>query len=146
MCVLSSGRHVPGASIRDQAYEDYFYGKAGVEQELGQLEGSVKPLIERAITSNTLPQWQSPEHRTLLKYVLFQDSRTPAKVAENKEHVEKLGKTLARDMPDLMDKAPSINFDDPDAPCGCSVQSRFLCRALSIYGGSSWRTRRAACS
>ncbi len=61
--VIDGERHVPAASIRDQAYEDYFYGKAGVEDDLKELEAVVSPIIAKAIGENALPERMSEGHR-----------------------------------------------------------------------------------
>jgi hypothetical protein len=114
--VIQTGKHVPAAPIKGQAYEDYLYGQGGVEDALGKLEAAASPLITAAITGNTLPALGSDGHHALLTFVLFQGARTPAMAAMINEQTEKLARTVAQGLPDLKGEAESIRACDPGAP------------------------------
>jgi Protein of unknown function (DUF4238) len=113
---IGAGRHVAGASIKDQAHKEYFYGKAGVEDKLSQLEAVVSPIIAKAIADNTLPELMSEGHLMLLTFVLFQDARTPAMAARMNERTEKKVKMIAKQFPDLKADADKMKVSDPNAP------------------------------
>jgi hypothetical protein len=114
--VIDTDKLVPEATIKDQAFENYFYGKAGMEDELSILETLASPIIAKAIADNTLPERMSEGHLALLTFVLFQDARTPVMAAQMNEHTEKLARRFARDIPDLKDEADGIRVNDRDAP------------------------------
>src|SRR6516162_3995352 len=101
--LIDDDKHVPGASIKDQAYKNYLYGKAGAEDKLSALEAAVSPIVAKAITENILPDPKSEAHHSLLTFVLFQHARTPALAASLNEHTEKFVRLIARDFPDLKD-------------------------------------------
>lgn len=107
---------VPTAAIRDQAYEDYFYGTGGVEGALSRLEGRTSPIIADAIAKHVLPEQKSEDHLTLLTFALFQSARTPVTATGMNKLAEKLLKTLAKDIPDVKERAEAIQVNDRRAP------------------------------
>ena len=119
---IRAQKHIAAASIRDQAYENYYYGKDGVEDALSEMESIVSPIITKVIASNMLPVCQSEDHVSLLTFVLFQDARTPTKAAALDEQIENLTRTLAKNFPDLKDEAAGIRINGRDTP-GISLQS-----------------------
>lgn len=119
-------RDVP---IKEQGYEDYLYGKGnGVEAALGSLEQAVSPLIARALTDNALPTPESAGLFALLKFVILQHSRTPAKAAMLNEQMEKMVKTLAHRMEDLKEKAIGLKINDKNVPLMAVAAAEELCQ------------------
>jgi Protein of unknown function (DUF4238) len=75
---IPSDRLVPwGASIRDQACKDYFYGKdANLEDAFNILETAASRVISDIINNNKLPNRNNEDYRTLTTFMSIQDSRT----------------------------------------------------------------------
>lgn len=91
---FSRSLFVPQTSIRSQAQRTKLYGDDAHEKCLSDLEGLAAGIIRTAIERRELPKRYSPFHGTLLIYVLFQASRTPAAGAEIEELTEQLVKTV----------------------------------------------------
>jgi hypothetical protein len=114
--VLESGVLKRDVPIKEQGYEDYYYGKGnGVEAFLGRLEGAVSPLIARALTDNALPTPGDVDHSVLLKFVILQRGRTPALADSLNKQIENMAKALADRFDDLKDKTLE-KADDKDMP------------------------------
>jgi hypothetical protein len=94
---LRSGKIVTGASIKDQACRDWFYGRDGrAEQALGQLEGGASTVLRRMIETGRPPKRYSDDHRVLATFLLIQSARTAQAAAEANEMAEKVGKWMLR--------------------------------------------------
>jgi hypothetical protein len=115
--LVDAQRHVAQAAIRDQACENYFYGKDGVVEEvLSRLEGQTSPLIAKAIADKVLPDRMGEDHLTLLTFVLFQGARTPVMAAAMNEGAEKLARMFAKEFPDLKDRAEGMRLRFKESP------------------------------
>lgn len=126
--VLRSGALKRDVPIKEQGYEDYFYGKGnGVEAALGRLEQAVSPLIARALTDNALPTLGSADHFALLKFVILQYDRTPARAAMLNEQMEKMVKTIANGIEDLKEKAVEFKIDAKNVPLMALAAAEELC-------------------
>jgi hypothetical protein len=94
---LRSGKIVTGASIKDQACRDWFYGRDGrAEQALGQLEGGASTVLRGMIETGRSPKRYSDDHRVLATFLLIQSARTAQAAAEVNEMAEKVGKWMLR--------------------------------------------------
>ena len=70
-------KDIYGASLEDQCYKNYFYGKQlDVEQALGVLENNAYAFMETVETRRVLPIPWSPGHCFMILYVLMQYVRT----------------------------------------------------------------------
>ena len=113
---IGSGKHVAAATIKDQAYENYLYGKGVAEDVLSEMEGKAAPIIARAMKDNELPAPLTPDHAALLTFALLQDARTPPKAAGYDEQSLKVAQYLAREFPDLKDRADGMTYRDRETP------------------------------
>lgn len=92
---LKSKKFVPSASLKTQAYKNYFYGENGqMENNLSILESNSGTVIKNIIQNNTLPASLSFDHITLLAFTLFLRSRTLYAAEEHQEMVEKFVKSI----------------------------------------------------
>jgi len=92
---LNSKKFVPLASLKTQAYKNYFYGENGrMEHNLSILEANSGTVIKNILQNNTLPGLKSHDHITLLAFTVFLKSRTLYSAEEHQEMVEKLIKTI----------------------------------------------------
>lgn len=96
---LSSKKYVKNANLKNQAYENYFYGKDGiVEDSLGNLESRTSKTISSIINDNQIPKQSSEEYEILLVYTLFQATRTKSSANEINDLTNKtLKKILSYD-------------------------------------------------
>jgi Protein of unknown function (DUF4238) len=79
------------ASISDQAKEKYLYGEDDVvESKLGVIEGEAAAVIKSIINSDRLPKGK--EHFQLLKFILYQHTRTTKREKVIKESFNELMK------------------------------------------------------
>jgi Protein of unknown function (DUF4238) len=73
---LKRAKVIRGASLRDQCYRDYFYGKsAGLEKQIALMEGQFNALISNIVQTDAI----APTLRTtseLVTFVSLQRSRT----------------------------------------------------------------------
>lgn len=70
-------KKIISASLRNQCYRDYFYGKEPTgEKALSQIEGAAANAIRRIIETKEIPALTSTDRTTLLLYIMVQYSRT----------------------------------------------------------------------
>lgn len=70
---------VTNASLNDQCYEKYYYGKnPEQEKRLSKIEGAATAAIENILKKRRLPNENSEQHLALILFVLLQTSRTPS--------------------------------------------------------------------
>jgi hypothetical protein len=105
---LPSGRHVEKAPLKNQAYEDYFYKEAKIEDALGKIEGVVSPTIAQAIQHGVLPARFSEAHHALLLFVMFQAVRTPAASDELTGAMTAVWRKMAAEVPELAEHAGEL--------------------------------------
>ncbi len=80
-------------NLKDQCYEDYFYGKDLIaENLLGFVEGGVSKIISDMIARGICPARFSVEHETLLAFVLLQHARTKHKAESVNLQAEEIAK------------------------------------------------------
>lgn len=92
---LYSKKFVPSASLKTQAYKNYFYGKNGqMENILSILESYSGTVIKNVIQNNTLLAYKSKDYITLLIFTIFLKSRTLYAAEEHQEMVDKSVKAI----------------------------------------------------
>lgn len=104
-----TAQYVEHASIKTQACDDYFYEQGGtIEAALHEMEAKVGPIITEMIRTEQPPKWDSPEHKMLLRFVVFQLSRTPFAKEEaneqNEKMVAKIDKLFPGEFPNLVER------------------------------------------
>jgi len=79
------------------------------------IEGSAAGVISNIIRTNVLPQLSSADHRNLLRFAVFQRSRTVYAAEEMDELLDKVVKILVGRDPDLKDHMDEFKarFDNP---------------------------------
>jgi hypothetical protein len=81
---------IRGASLRDQCYRDYFYGKAThIEKGLSQLEGLFVAIVRRMVAENAL---RSEDAMNVVLMISLQRARTLRAEEEVNAIVDKLAK------------------------------------------------------
>lgn len=96
---IQRGDHFTAGNLKGQCYEDYFYGKdLVIENMFGTIEGRVSPIVDQIVAGGGPPVRYSVDHDALLTFVLFQYGRTKHAGEAADEQVDKLAKTaLAKD-------------------------------------------------
>ena len=119
---LKASKFISNASLRDQCYKDYYYGKDGkIEKAFEKIEGPISQVFDNIIKGNQLPNRFSPEHSLLISYVVLQIVRTENAEMEVNYTVDQLVKKLyAKELEEegiLNDKVTindfSIKLTDP---------------------------------
>lgn len=117
ICRLSDGIPIYGASLRDQCYGRYFYGRNGVvESALRQIEGDASKVIDLALRTAEVPEPLTKEHFTLLIFLVSLHARTQF-AGESLNHLTSLlwKMTLAKhpDVTQEMLDHVEIGYDNP---------------------------------
>jgi hypothetical protein len=81
------------------------------EEAFCDLEGLASEIIRRAVCDGKLPERYSPDHYTLMVFVLLQAFRTPAAAAESVEFNEKMIRKLASLDRDVSAYADAITLE-----------------------------------
>lgn len=113
---IPSDRYVPKAGIKEQAYEDYFYGRVEIEDALGDVEKVASRVINSAVATDELPPRLSEGHHALLVFTLFQGFRTRAAADEADDEADKLVRAVAGQVPHLKDHLDEVEFSLTNAP------------------------------
>jgi hypothetical protein len=92
---LKSRKKVIGASLKEQCYENYFYGKdLKLENALGDAEGEIAKVFQALDHFRRPPQWGSPGHFVIVIHILMQHSRTLYAAESVNETTDKLSKAI----------------------------------------------------
>lgn len=103
---IKKEQKIETASLKNQCYKNYFYGKdLQFEHALDSVEGQVASLFQNVDRHNVLPRLGSPEHFSLIVYILIQYGRTEYSTEALDEMSDKLAKHLLRPV------AEKHNFD-----------------------------------
>ena len=95
-------RFVLDGALKNQCYRDYFYGKdPQIEKALSLVEGQISQIFNKVQSNNILPKRGSPDHITLLMYILIQHARTAYSAEMYDEQTDKIIKHLVA--PELED-------------------------------------------
>jgi hypothetical protein len=110
MFINKKGAYIKEASIKEQAYKKYLYGKTDdIENGLMKIENYVANVIRKIIERQELPSHNSEEYHTLLLYLLFAEARVE-KIADSQNNlINTQMKLLAK-----MDKRFNGSIEDID--------------------------------
>ncbi|MEX0999735.1 MAG: DUF4238 domain-containing protein [Thermodesulfobacteriota bacterium] len=90
---------VPHASIRDQCYREYFYGKEPfVESAFADIENAVSYVLRQVDEIGSLPPPDHPHYLLLIVYIVTQCSRTKYSADSLNEMTDKMMKHVYRPM------------------------------------------------
>ncbi len=90
---LKARRKIIGASLSDQCYKDYMYGKDGqTENALCLIEGETSKLLKQIDQIISLPKPLTEQHLTMLLHILIQHGRTKYATEELDEITDKMTK------------------------------------------------------
>lgn len=100
---------VRNASLKNQAYGEYFYGKnLEIEDALAQIEGVVSRILKKIVVTQQLPSNDSIERVSLFVYIVYQAERTQYAAEALNESIDKFvhiafkeDKRIKEDLPDL---------------------------------------------
>jgi hypothetical protein len=94
---IPSSLAVPNASLKRQAYKNYYYGKDGkAEGSLSIIEGEASRVIREMLRVGRPPKRWSEGHHTLASYLMIQFARTVQAENDANEFANKLGKEMLR--------------------------------------------------
>jgi hypothetical protein len=94
LLVLQDGREVPEASLKEQCYEDYFYGKdGGIEDAFGTTEGRFSAIIGN-LDPDHLERISKNEIDALRQFVHYQSMRTLASAEYTNAFSDALAKSI----------------------------------------------------
>jgi hypothetical protein len=133
---ISSGRTVLRANLRNQAYRDYFYGRAlEVEHALAGVEAEVAAVLRKIDECQSLPPPFSPDHVTLVTHLVMQQARTQYEAEAlneiNDAMVQRImGPTMAAEGIDLTEF--KVNLAEP-AAFAVAIASRIAPLALDLH-------------
>ena len=92
---ITNDNAISSASLKEQAAENYFYGKDGViEENFGKVEAEAAKVFKE-IMEEKLPPHNSSKHSTILFFTLTLGARTLYKADEQVELMNKLMKKIA---------------------------------------------------
>jgi len=92
---LKNERKIINASLKDQCYKEYFYGKELlVESALADIENIASEIFRQIDKAGCLPPPSSPEHLLLIVFILMQYSRTKYSTDALNEMTDKMMKYL----------------------------------------------------
>lgn len=108
---LESKKLVRNADLKNQAYEDFFYGKDGnIETGLGIIEKDSAAVLNQIIESNDLPQVFSPSYWSIWVFSMLQVFRTKGTARETNELINKLYKTAYKHDKTVKDQLDKMEF------------------------------------
>jgi hypothetical protein len=103
--------YVKNANLRNQCYQDYFYGKErATENALSGMEGEISKLYIHIDNCNSLPPPLSEHHVALVMSILLQYSRTKYQADALDEVNDKMLKHIFRDK--IESEFKEANIDD----------------------------------
>lgn len=111
---IRRGRIFRGASLKTQAYRDWFYGKELAFEKFFQFfEGKAGNIIKSIVNTRRLPRRFSQEHHMLMMHVALQMARTEAAEAILNEKADKIARMLighcSRD-PEVLEALPRVKI------------------------------------
>jgi hypothetical protein len=115
---FKTGKLIRAAGLKNQAYEDYFYGKDDVlESGLARLEGDASSVLNEIINNEVLPKQASKEYWLLWTFVLVQAYRTLSTVKATNDMLNKTVKAIAKHDKNLKDNLDEfeVGFNDAAA-------------------------------
>lgn len=114
--VKSSNKIIPSGDLKNQAYENYFYGKdTKIEKEFSKIEDEVSRIVSDIIEFKKLPKPQVEDYKTLWLFTFLQNSRTKFSANETNEMVDQTLKTIFKNDKRFKDKIDEVKFgyDNP---------------------------------
>ena len=103
--------HVMKANLRNQCYQDYFYGKEKTtESALAGMEGEIAQLYSLIDEYNSLPPPRSQEHVAMVMSILIQYGRTKYHADAMDEMHDKMFKHTFRER--IESELKDVNLDD----------------------------------
>ncbi|WP_229598116.1 DUF4238 domain-containing protein [Runella aurantiaca] len=112
---LKSSLFYPTATLDDQGYKKFFYGRDGkIEDELASIEGYFADLIKEIITTKSAPKKDSPMHLILLAFVGISHLRNPVAIEGNKKMVDSIRNHFSENFPttDIERSMPKFSQED----------------------------------
>lgn len=108
---------ISSASLKEQAAENYFYGKDGLIENSFEKVETESAKIFKDIISGKLPLFNTPEHSAIIFFTLSLGARTLYKAEQQVEIINKLMKSIGSMDPELKDHVNKfeIKIDNPTA-------------------------------
>jgi hypothetical protein len=114
--VKSSNKIISKGNLKNQAYENYFYGKdTDIEKAFSEIEGEVSTIISKIISSKSLPKPNTEDYTSLWLFTFLQDSRTKYSADETNNMINETLKTIFKKDKRFKDKIDHLEFgyDNP---------------------------------
>lgn len=120
---IANDRYIPRASIKGQAYRNYFYGKDGeIEKGFKWLEGMASRVIRKIVDKGALPPRDSEDHQVLLAFIISLNARTDAAADEEADSVDRMTKAVLANVPGAAEHLAHVKFTYPN-PAVAALQT-----------------------
>ena len=114
--VKSTNKIISQGDLKNQAYENYFYGKDTViETNFSKIEGEVSRIVSDIIKLKTIPKPATEDYISLWLFTFLQDSRTKFSADETNEMIDHTLKTILKYDKRFKDEIENLKFgyDNP---------------------------------
>lgn len=128
---FQSGRHIHGASVRDQCSKDYYYGRDGLEQALAGLEDRVAPTIQTMSRDGTVPTPDSKEMAEFLVFTMLMKARTPGAIADANRQASQVDSLVMKGHPNPAMRSRKVEFEYENPLAVTFEQTRLAVLAAS---------------
>jgi hypothetical protein len=108
---IATQKLIREADLKNQAYENYFYGKDGkIEDGLAIIESKSSEIFSKIISSHNLPKPTVEDYTTILVFSLFQGTRTKSNVKETNQMINKTLKSILSHDKRFKDDLENLEF------------------------------------
>lgn len=109
--VKLSNKIISQGDLKNQAYENYFYGKdTEIEKGFSVIEGEVSRIVSEIIEFKSIPKPETEDYISLWLFTFLQESRTKFSADETNEMIDKTLKTIFKHDNRFKDKIDDLEF------------------------------------
>ncbi len=114
--VKSTNKIIPQGDLKNQVYENYFYGKdTEIEANFSKIEGEVSRMVSEIIEFKSIPKPATEDYISLWLFTFLQESRTKFSADETNEMIDQTLKTILKYDKRFKDEIENLKFgyDNP---------------------------------
>ncbi len=113
---FETGKLIPEAGLKNQGYEDYFYGRdLAIENSLSDIEAKASEALNQVILSNDLPKYKTTAYTDIWIFSLLQAKRTKHSAKETNEMINRTLKAVLKE-DDRFNELDDLEFYLNDTP------------------------------